>query len=158
MKRIPLTQGKVALIDDVDYEFLNQWKWHYSQRYAARSQRIKNIKHLILMHREIAKRMGVGIKGRNIDHIDMNSVNNCQSNLRIATKSQNAANRNKPRNNKSGYKGVFWRPDKNKWRADIRINYHRIFLGYFNNKIDAAKAYNKAAIKYFGPFARVNKL
>ncbi len=159
MKQIPLTQGQVALVNDVDYKYLNQWKWCYNQGYVVRNSRKSKTKRtIILMHRIIAERMSLNIKGKDIDHIDMNTLNNRRSNIRIATRSQNQSNRNKQQNNTSGYKGVGWKKQINKWQAYIAINRHQFHLGYFTSKIQAAKAYNEAAIKYFGPFAKLNEV
>lgn len=78
-------------------------------------------------------------------------------NIRLATSSQNGANSRKwNKKTTSKFKGVFWRKDINKWRARIGVNRARINLGNFDSEIDAAKAYNEAAIKYFGEFARIN--
>jgi hypothetical protein len=162
MKRIPLTQGKFALVDDQDYDFLMQWKWYacyiHKTHYAKRSVRIglKTIR--IRMHREILKRMRLHIAGKKIDHRDRNGLNNRRSNLRIATNSQNQHNQGIRKNNKSGYKGVTWNKQHNKWQARICINWKEIWLGLFDDKKDAAKAYNEAALKYHGKFAVLNKV
>jgi hypothetical protein len=159
MKRIKLTQSKFALVDDEDYEYLNQWNW-YAQKddktcYAKRSYSIGNGKQkTIYMHRVIAERMGI----HNPDHIDIDGLNNQRNNLREATDNQNKANRTLFKNNTSGYKGVSWNKYNKKWVAYIRVNKKRIHLGYFNDIKDAARAYNEAAIKYFGEFAVLNKV
>lgn len=91
-----------------------------------------------------------------IDHIDGNKANNCPSNLRMADCSQNAANRKTPCTNTSGQKGVSWKRDKHKWRASISARGKQIHLGYFNSSDEARAAYDAAAIRLFGRFARVN--
>ena len=161
MKKIPLTQGKFALVSDKDYEYLNQWKWqtlkcHSSICYAVRTFFLKiERKHkTIYMHRVIAERMNI----KNPDHKDTDGLNNQRSNLREATYSQQSMNRNLRSDNKSVYKGVYWRKDTKKWRACITVYTKRINLGCFDAIKDAAKAYNKAAIKYFGEFAVLNKV
>lgn len=151
MKRISLTQGKFALIDDIDFEYLNQWKWHYHDGYAA-----KGCSPTILMHRIVAKRAEINCS-QTIDHINLKRNDNRRKNLRPATKAQQMMNYNKQKNNTSGFKGVSYCKRHHKWRATIRYKHH-YHLGYFNNKLDAAKAYNKAAKKYFGKFARLNKI
>lgn len=89
-----------------------------------------------------------------IDHKDLNKSNNRWSNLREADQKENGRNTRKKRNNKSGFKGVYWHKQKQKWRAAITVNYKKIFLGNYE-KISAAKAaYEAAALKYHGEFAR----
>jgi len=160
MKRIKLTQGKYALINDEDYEYLNQWKWHTVKNkrtyYAHRHASIKNNKkpRLIKMHQEVAERMGI----KNPDHADRDGLNNQRNNLREATRSQQQANHSLQKNSTSGYKGVYWCKNVKKWRAQIVINERNIHLGLFTDIKDAAKVYNEAAIKYFGEFAVLNKV
>jgi len=108
----------------------------------------------IFMHREIAKRMGLDLSNE-IDHKDNNGLNNRRENLRTATHAQNNQNKGKSKNNTSGYKGVNWEKRRNKWRARIYFNKNYIHLGYFNDIEEAAKAYEKAAKKYHGKFARI---
>lgn len=92
-----------------------------------------------------------------IDHKDRNPLNNCKDNLRICNFSTNGINKTKQKGKyTSQYKGVH--ADKNKWRAAIYINNRRKSLGHFENEIDAAKAYNDAALKYFGEFAVLNTI
>jgi hypothetical protein len=154
MKRIPLTQDKFAIVDDIDYDYLMQWNWCYSDGRAIRSG--GRNKPPIRMHRIIARRMGLSLRHK-IDHADQCPLNNRRSNLRYATQSQNGANRGPQKNNKSGYKGVHWDNDRQKWNAHIKVNQKVIQLGRFINIIDAADAYDKASIKYFGLFAYQNK-
>jgi hypothetical protein len=95
-----------------------------------------------------------------VDHINRNPLDNRRCNLRYATYQQNTINRKAQKNNKSGYRGVSLYKNRNycKWRARIKVNEKSIYIGYYKNKIDAAKAYNKAAKKYFGDFAVLNKV
>lgn len=93
-----------------------------------------------------------------VDHIDRVIRNNIAENLRWCSRFHNNSNREKNCNNKSGYKGVHWRKDSKMWRAVIGVDYKRVHLGNFQNIEDAAKAYNEAAIKYFGEFAALNDL
>lgn len=93
-----------------------------------------------------------------IDHIDGNKLNNSFENLRECTNAQNAYNSKTPKSNTSGFKGVSLDKRYNKWAAYIRFNYRRKGLGYFNTKEEAARAYNQAAIQYFGEFAKLNEL
>jgi hypothetical protein len=91
---------------------------------------------------------------RELDHRDCNRSNNAFSNLRAASRSQNGANSLRPRRNTSGFKGVFWHEEAQKWRAMIRKDYKLKHLGMFGTKEDAAAAYARAAQTYFGAFAR----
>ena len=153
MKEICLTKGKIALVNDFDFERLNQWKW-YADRiknkvYAAR----KNPKK-IYMHREILK-----VKNfQYVDHINGNGLDNRRENLRICTNSQNGQNRGKNKNNTSGFKGVCFHARTQTWIASIWVNRQRVHLGYFKGSIDAAIAYNEAAVKYHGKFAFLNEI
>jgi len=154
-KEIQLTQGKVAIVDDEDFEYLNQWKWYANNNYAIRSFTVSKSKVLrISMHREIMKPQ----KGFVIDHLDGNGLNNQKNNLRICTNSQNLMNRVKNINNTSGYKGVRLHNLSKKWRAQIWLNSKYYHIGLFNDIKDAARAYNEAAIKYHGEFANLNKI
>jgi HNH endonuclease/AP2 domain len=156
MKEIPLSDGSVALVDDDDYEWASQFSWSANGNgYAVRGVHIGNRKYRkIYLHREI-----IGAKkGQKVDHINGNKLDNRKENLRLATPAQNAMNIGLRRNNTSGLKGVRFEERRDKWRAEIKVNYKNVFLGYFDNKFDAAKAYNDAAIKYHGEFARLNYL
>ena len=151
MKRIKLTQDKIALVSDIDYTYLNQWKWCYHQGYAVR-----NSKHTtILMHRLILERQGFK-NFKQGDHINRRRLDNRRTNLRIATISQNAHNQKRPKNNTSGYKGVSWNTKDKIWRAQIGINGKVIYLGSYHSKLKAAKIYNIAAKKYHKKYARLN--
>jgi len=155
MKKIQLSQGKFALVDDCDYEWLSQWKWFYDgSGYACRWRRKEGTEGTkwIQMHREVCRYHGT-LDG-SVDHANYNRVDNQLKNLRPATKSQNAANQ-KPRVS-SKFKGV--RLLRNRWHARIRADTREIYLGSFDNAEEAALAYNKAAKKYFGDFARLNEL
>lgn len=168
MKTIPLTQGKVALVDDVDYEWAMQWKWQAYERklkylptqwYATCKHYVRGEKNggpTYYMHREIVKRMGI-LPTADVDHVDCDGLNNTRSNLRHCSDSQNQANRRKC-NGSSVYKGVRWFARTKKWVAKIGLNKGCKHLGYFNSEKDAAIAYNTEAVKIFGPFARINEL
>jgi hypothetical protein len=156
MKEIPLTQGKVALIDDADFDLVNQYKWcaHYNRKNGA-CYAITNI-------REGGKyrllRMHVLLVGKGHDHKDRNGLNNQRENLRPATAAQNQANHGMYRNNKSGYKGVFYKKDKRKWWAQIKFDGVAENLGYYDTAREAAEAYNEAARRIHGEFAVLNVL
>lgn len=160
MKKIPLTRGFEALVDDEDFEMLNKWKWSIgairctAMRRAMSHPAVKEAgkETTIYMHRIILNTP----KGLQTDHIDGNPLNNQKSNLRICTHSQNQMNKGVGRNNSSGFKGVYWHKKANKWMAYVIKNKKHIHLGLFDNLKKAALAYNQAATKYHGEFARLN--
>lgn len=159
MREIPLTQGKVALVDDGDYEWLAQWKWcaAKSQRghfYAVRETSSQDGGKTLHMHRLII----AAPNGMDVDHRDRDGLHNWRGNLRICTNSQNHANVPPSRANTSGYKGVSWYKRYGFWQAVIWHTGDRHHLGYFQTAKEAAHAYNEAAIRYFGDFAWLNKV
>jgi len=156
MKKIPLSNGKFTMVDDENYELLRQFKWHPQicgkYVYAYRRHKINNKKTTISMHRSIC----FPPKNMEIDHIDGNGLNNIKKNLRICTTSLNQANSKKRKNTSSTYKGVSWHKILKKWQTRIRLNGKEIHAGYFQNEIDAAKAYDLTASNFFGDFAKLN--
>jgi hypothetical protein len=160
MKKIPLTQGKFALVSNCDYAFLMQWKWHYAKThkggYAKRTEggHKSNLTH-IFMHAVVGKRKGLLGK---IDHNNQNKLDCQRKNLRLATGSQNKANGRKYACNRGKFKGVYWREDCGKWIAFIRVNKRLHYLGLWPKAKDAARAYNKAALQNFGKYACINKV
>ena len=92
-----------------------------------------------------------------VDHIDRNPLNNHRINLRICTKAQNQQNC-KGRGGTSKYKGVCWEKRRKKWRATIKNNGKQVHIGEFCDEKEAAKAYNKKALEFFGEFSRLNKI
>lgn len=153
-KKIELSQNKFALVDDEDYKQLSQWNWCAKECngkfYAVRRKPIAGT--LIRMHRQILD----APNSKEVDHINRNTLDNRKSNLRICTHKQNLRNQKVSSANTSGFKGVSWRKDIEKWSAYIKVNQKRIWLGVFEDKINAAEAYNNAALKYFGEFASLN--
>ena len=160
MKWIPLTKGKEALVDDEEYEYLMQWKWHAAKsgRYAARARADSDGPgpHLIYMHLVVAARSGLsGV----IDHRNRQPLDNRRKNLRSATQKRNVQNSRMHRDNIAGFKGVSQAKRPGWWRARIWTGNREESLGeYYGEvgKIEAARAYNEAALKYFGEFAHVN--
>ena len=145
MKEIPLTQGKVALVNDEDFEKLNQFKWcvyRYGHLfYAGRAKSVGRRKQTtIRMHHEI---IGKPSKGFETDHEDGNGLNNQRYNLRHVTHRQNCQNY-KNIVKTSRYPGVCWYKEGKKWRATIKINGKQKSLGYFMLETDAFAAYRIA--------------
>ena len=161
MKEVIVTQhNKVytALVDDEDFERCIQRKWTLTTfGYAVSRVPGKTYKqgYYIQMHQFIIN--GLVRKGL-IDHIDRNKLNNQKANLRIADKSINTINRGMRSDNTSGFRGVFWDKTKSNYLVQIMDYGKLIYIGRFKNKEEAAQAYNKAAIKYHGEFAFINKL
>ena len=154
MKEIELTQGKVAQVDDEDFEYLSQFKWcthrcHKSYYAVRNSKKEEGAKRTIQMHNVIMRIYDL----REIDHIDNNGLNNQKYNLRETTSSQNNANRIKHKG-KSIYKGVHFIGKCIISR--ISVNKKEIYLGTSNTEKDAAFKYDEAAKKYFGEFANLN--
>jgi len=150
MKEIPLTRGMVAQVDDEDFEWLSRWKWR-TQTWTGSFCAVRGINGVtVYMHREIMKTP----KGMVVHHVDHNPLNNCKSNLRNCTQRENLHSQKE----KDHYQGVSWCAPCKKYRAKIKNGDKHIHLGLFTNKVDAALAYNAAAVKYYGDFARLNKV
>ncbi len=156
MKEISLTQNKIALVDDNDFDWLSTFNWAAifhkpSGNWYAR--RFTKADGTIIMARFIMDAQ----KGQIIDHKDHDTLNNQRSNLRVATVSLNGANRRKGRSNTSSlYKGVHWYTAVGKWKAVIRKNGEAFFLGHFEDEVGAALAYDNKALELFGEFAHLN--
>lgn len=160
MKRIKLTKGHFAIVDDDVYDLMNQYSWYYSSGYAIRDIYNKGATKKILMHREIYKiKCGDISDNIDIDHKDRNRLNNCVNNLRIATKQQNSFNRGVQSNNASSrYKGVKLNKKNGNWIARITIDGKEIRIGTFTSEIACANAYNHRAKELFGEFAYINEV
>jgi hypothetical protein len=156
MKEVQLSRGYVALVDDDDFEWLSQYRWHASDKgagyfYAARIITKDDGKRTLeYMHRAIKQNP----KGFFVDHKDGNTFNNQKSNLRVCTRAENIRNEGKQKHNTSGYCGV--RPSGSKFVAHITVNNKNIYIGTCDTKEEAARAYDAAALKYHGEFARLN--
>jgi len=155
MKYLPLSQGKYSIVDDEDYDWLNQWKWYakhnktrwYAVRTTQRPCRIN-----IRMHRLIMS----APQGRDVDHINGNGIDNRRKNLRLCTRSENLANKAKYGKCSSKHKGVWWHKTAKKWAAGIMKNKKAIHLGLFDSEIEAAIAYDNKAKKLYGEYAMLN--
>lgn len=155
---VPLSQGMEAVIDAVDAPLVADRNWfaHRQDRnyYALAKGRVDGKSTLIMMHRVIFGPMTKPI----IDHVDGDGLNNRRKNLREASYLENSRNSYGRRDHsKSGFKGVGWIKTTRKWRAQIREAGGRMrYLGYFVDPVEAAKAYDTAALVHFGEFARLN--
>lgn len=156
MKEIELTRGKIALVDDADFVWLSHYDWFLAGRSGGKLSyaethvtAIDGRQQTIQMHRVVAGCPPEFI----VDHIDCDGLNNQRSNLRICTHAQNLANRRK-HVGASQFKGV-QRAD-GRWRARIGAGPNRVSLGAFDNEVDAAKAYDRAARDLYGEYARLN--
>jgi len=161
MPEILLAGGCVALVDEIDYEYLVQWPWclvgydkQGAPRYAVRNGRKSEGRGTIYMHKVIAERMGLCVAGP-IDHINTSKLDDRRSNLREASKAHNGRNRGKQVNNTSGFKGVHFDAWSGKHRAEITVDAHAIKLGRYDTAEEAHAAYVAAALKYHGEFAHV---
>lgn len=151
MKQIPLTKCKFALVDDEDYDYLMQWKWRFSGKYAVRSEH--KTRKTIFMHRVVNNTPN----GLQADHINNDKLDNRKENIRFATSGQNS--RNKPKNRGvSKYKGVFKvGGGKDKcWKTAVVSNGKRIWSKCFYTEEEAALVYNQLALKHYGEFAYLN--
>ena len=153
-KQIPLTQGKVALVDDDMYSYFMQWNYFYRNGYAAREITAQSGKRItIYMHREVMN----APDGMKVDHRNTGkTLDNRRENLRICTHAQNLQNTKKHRDNASGYKGVHLNKHAKKWQASVMSGGSRHYLGLFDDPKAAARAYDAKARELFGEFARTN--
>lgn len=158
-KKIFLSNGQFAVVDDEDYEQLSKYRWHAQPRrrttYAITTFHMSEKSSSISMHRMIMKPPSK----LEVDHIDSNGLNNQRSNLRLATRSQNMRNtRVFKKNQSSRYRGVVRRNRKKPWQVQIRVRGKKIYIGSYATEKEAARAYNKAAQKYHGDFAILNEI
>jgi hypothetical protein len=159
VKRIYLTgrkgAGLYAIVDDSDYDLVagHSWFWSY-YGYAHTTIKTSNGRRPVSMHRFLLGQESPA----HFDHINGNKLDNRRCKLRPASRSQNQANGGPQINSPGGIKGLSWYDDRKKWRVRIKSNNVVHYLGYYANKTDAIKAYNAAALKYHGEFARLNPL
>lgn len=156
MKLIPLTKGLYATVDDEDYEYLSKFNWcankgaKHKTYYAVRGTRKQGKYRRIFMHRVIAQAR----TGETVDHRNHNTLDNQRENLRVGTQALNLLNRLPAKDGKSRYKGVSFYTPTLQWVAVFRGQH----IGYFNNEVDAARAYNATAKAAGGDWALLNKI
>lgn len=165
MKKILLTQGQFAIVDDEDFVRVKGFRWYADCKkngikrnwYAGHlfwNSKCKKKEGEVSLHRFILRAK----VGERVDHVNHNGLDNRKCNLRICTHSENMRNRVIGKNNTSGFKGVCLDKRNGRWYAQIKVDKRLFFLGSFVDKTDAARAYNEAAKKYHGEFAYLNKI
>lgn len=143
-----------TLVDDDLFDFLNKFEWYPRKNGNKLIYARTNIEgKYIDMHNLVLPSNGSGLI---VDHINGNTLDNQRHNLRLASKSQNGANAMHGRG-LSKYKGVSFDKRRNNWKAELMCKGVRLYLGSFYTEIEAAKAYNKAALTHFGEFAKLNE-
>lgn len=150
MKEIELTRGRVAQVDDEDYDALIKFSWRADEVRPGYWYAVTGTKR-VYMHRLLLR----APKGKQVDHKDHDGLNNQRSNIRLCTDAQNQGNRRLDKDNTSGYKGVHWHPSNKKWIAVIGKGPQK-HIGSYDSPEEAARAYDKAALKRWGEFAKLN--
>ena len=149
MAVIQASKHEFIIVDDNDFEKVKKFRWYVNRMgYAANDATPRKLMHRLIMNFP---------KG-GIDHKNGNKLDNRKSNLRPCNQSENMANAPKRKTNLSGYKGVSWDKKYSKWEAYLTKDCKHIFLGYFDDRKEAALAYNQRAIKEFGGFCKLNEL
>jgi hypothetical protein len=156
-RKIPLGEGRFTIVDPLIFYYLNKFHWTGDGKgdciYAVRHAVFPHGSSVLRMHREIMK----AASGVLIDHINLNSLDNRMANLRPATFEQNMHNRRKTRRiTSSPFVGVYLEKGRNLFRVNLAYQGKKIYIGRFASEIDAARAYDRAALKYYGEFAFLN--
>jgi hypothetical protein len=151
---LPISRGLVALVDDVDLVWLQQWTWtamaHDNTTYVVRYEKVDGVRRAVYLHRQLM----AAPSGVEVDHRNGNGLDNRRSNLRMATRSQQSAN-SKPQGDRQ-FKGVYWHKSRREWRGQIKIGGRSKSLGTFATPDAAARAYDLAAREAYGDFAKLN--
>lgn len=161
MKKIRIAKDAYTIVDDEDYQYLSQFKWYYNKHrgYAHFGGRHSDLfRNKALMHRVI---LGLNDKSSShieVDHINRDKLDNRKSNLRLCDHSSNQSNSKLRVNNSSGYRGVHWNKATKMWRCKITRHGKTYELGYFSDRIEAAKVYNDHSVNLFGEFAYLNPI
>lgn len=138
--------GAEFFIDYDDYEIICKYTWNQNDKgYIYANSNNKRV----YLHRIL---FNLTQRNQLVDHINHNVLDNRRSNLRIVNNSQNQMNRDKPKQNTSGIKGVYWHKNKEKWQANIQIDNKLLYLGIFDSKQDAINARKDAEKKYFNEY------
>ena len=162
MKKIPVGSSNFALVDDADYDWLNQYMWHINGGgYIQNDTKLSILSGICCSPISLMSRLILGLRlgdKREADHINHNLLDNQRDNLRGCTRSQNQMNKKASSNKSSQFKGVSWSKWQKRWRVQITMDGKKIWVGFFENEKHAAHAYNLMAKKYFGKFAFLNKI
>jgi hypothetical protein len=150
-KLIQLTQGKVAIVNDDDFERLNKFRWYFCKRYAVRDVIVNGKKETIYMHRLVTE----APDDLEVDHINGDGIDNRKENLRLCTHAENSRNRGRAKHNTSGHKGVWFSKQSNRFIAETRLNGKKIHVGSFKTAEEASEAYKAKALEVHGDFANI---
>ena len=155
MKKMKLTNGDFALLDNHDYDKLSKYNWGLGPRKYIQRTKTENGKQTsVVIHREI---MGcIKGDGKTVDHVNRNRLDNRRVNLRLVNRQQSATNCSMGKNNTSGYKGVSFLKSENIWQSRVMFNYKSHFLGNFKTAQEAGRAYDKKTLELNGVYAVLN--
>lgn len=153
---VPLSDGTFSIVDEADYPIVMAYSWFPHLRYAQTNYRKDDgTRSAIMLHRFLWRNWGKEACP-DIDHIDGDRLNNRSANLRPATRWENSCNQIVKSSNTSGFRGVSYVTRDLAWRASITARQKQYALGYFQDPVAAAKAYDRAALRLHGKFARIN--